>query len=271
MAARPRRYEVDNRTYVLWIDPCRPLQRWPQPSMRWLLWTWRARRRVVARADRGNATAAGSTEVAAGRLLARWDARQVWRNDQSLSPAARLASSTRHHARPDVGSAAPTPCASPGRGDRRGVRPAVGRSRRAARRRRRPSPRTLRRRRGDARGALHHAAVRRRRTRRQVLGPSRRPRRQRQRRAGDRRQRSVSETIDGTVVVDATLTGVDARVFVDELRRLTDAQRHTDAAGRRRAHRPATSRRRTDRDGDPLGLHRARCPAATRAVHRARR
>jgi hypothetical protein len=29
-------------------------------------------------------------EVAAGRLLARWDARQVWRNDQSLSPAARL-------------------------------------------------------------------------------------------------------------------------------------------------------------------------------------
>ena len=29
-------------------------------------------------------------DVAAGRLLARWDTRQVWRNDQSLSPKARL-------------------------------------------------------------------------------------------------------------------------------------------------------------------------------------
>ena len=38
----------------------------------------------------------------------------------------------------------------------------------------------------------------------------------------------MSETIDGTVIVDATLTGLDAQVFVDELRRLTDAQRHAD-------------------------------------------
>ena len=33
-------------------------------------------------------------EVAAGRVLARWDTRQVWRNDQSLSPAARLSRET---------------------------------------------------------------------------------------------------------------------------------------------------------------------------------
>lgn len=40
----------------------------------------------------------------------------------------------------------------------------------------------------------------------------------------------MSETIDDTVIVDATLTGLDAHVFVDELRRLTTAQRHADTA-----------------------------------------
>ena len=46
--------------------------------------------------------------------------------------------------------------------------------------------------------------------------------------AGEGSGASVSETIDGTVIVDATLTGLDAHVFVDELRRLTTAQRLAD-------------------------------------------
>jgi class 3 adenylate cyclase len=39
---------------------------------------------AAARADDGDPAAADRLEVAAGRLLAPWDDRQVWRNDQSL-------------------------------------------------------------------------------------------------------------------------------------------------------------------------------------------
>ena len=46
----------------------------------------------------------------------------------------------------------------------------------------------------------------------------------------ERSSASVSETLDGTVIVDATLVGADAGIFSDELRRLTTAQRHADTA-----------------------------------------
>jgi hypothetical protein len=92
---------------------------------------------------------------------------------------------------------------------------------------------------------------------------------------------SVSETIDETVVVDATLTGLDRHVFVDALRRLTDAQRLADAADgvvrtARQRRAAALVEMATRSASTPAGARRlARCSpsssATTRSATSARR
>ena len=174
-------------------------------------------------------------EVAAGRLLARWDARQVWRNDQSLSAAARLgrelmasprtARSRLRRAHALAQLPAVSAAIASGRASSDHVELLARAQRRAPERYAGDEGLLLEQcnklRFADAERVvsywLHHADP-------DGCEAS-------AARDAERSGASVSETIDGTVVVDATLTGVAARVFVDELRRLTDAQRHTDAAG----------------------------------------
>jgi hypothetical protein len=171
-------------------------------------------------------------DVSAGRLLARWDDRQVWRNDQSLSPAARLsrelnasmrtARSRLRHAHALVRVPAVTAAVGSGRASPDHVALLARAQRRAPDRYADDEAMLLEHcttlRFADAERVvsywLHHAD----------------PDGAAADAAGDaeRSGASVSETIDGTVIIDATLTGPDAHVFLDELRRLTTAQRHGD-------------------------------------------
>jgi len=176
----------------------------------------------------------GRLEVAAGRVLARWDARQVWRNDQSLSPAARLSrdlNTSPRSARSRLRGAhameqvpAVTAAVASGALSTDHVALLARAAGRAPQRYADDEAMLVEQcstlRFADAERVvtywLHHVDPDR--TQRDATAST------------ERSAASVSQTIDGTVIVDATLTGLDAHVFVDELRRLSDAQRHTDTA-----------------------------------------
>jgi hypothetical protein len=172
-------------------------------------------------------------EVAAGRVLSRWDTRGVWRNDQSLSAQARLsreANSSLRSCRARLRQARRL-------GDMPGVVDAVRRGALSAEhlellgRAQRISPDRYA---TDEAMLVEQCSTLRFKQAEQVAAYWRLhadPDGADAEAAADeeRATANVSETIDGAVVVNATLTGAGAETFVTELRRLTDEVRHADA------------------------------------------
>jgi Domain of unknown function (DUF222) len=210
-------------------------------------------------------------ELAAGRVLARWDTRGVWRNDQSLSAPARLSREVNNSLR----SGRARLRQARRLGDVPGVVEAVGRGQLSVEylellgRAQRVAPEDYA---SDEAMLVTQCAGLRFQQAEQVVAYWRLhvdPDGANADAAAnaDRATAHVSETLDGTIILNATLTGVDAETFHHELRRLTDEIRHADrAAGVVRTAAPAT-RRRARRDGHPLRLHPHRGATATAAIH----
>ena len=171
-------------------------------------------------------------EVAAGRVLARWDTRGVWRNDQSLSAPARLSrevNSSLRSCRARLRQARRL-------GDVPGVVEAVGRGELSVEhvellgRAQRVAPQDY----ASAEAMLvHQCSLLPFKQAEQVVAYWRLhvdPDGADADAVADEERAAahVSETIDGTVVLDATLTGVGAETFHNELRRLCDQIRHAD-------------------------------------------
>jgi hypothetical protein len=173
-------------------------------------------------------------EVAADRVLARWDSRGVWRNDQSLSAPARLSRETNSSMRG---------CRARLRRARRfGDVPAVvdavtrgelsvehvellGRAQRVAPERYATDEAMLVDQCSTLRFPQAAQVVAYWRLHVDPDGTDTEAARD-----VERATAQVSETFDGAVVVDATLTGVGAETFQHELCRLTDRIRHSDTA-----------------------------------------
>jgi Domain of unknown function (DUF222) len=173
-------------------------------------------------------------ELAAGRVLARWDTRGVWRNDQSLSAPARLSrevNSSLRSCRARLRQARRL-------GDVPGVVEAVGRGQLSVEylellgRAQRVAPEDYA---SDEAMLVTQCAGLRFQQAEQVVAYWRLhvdPDGVNADAAAnaDRATAHVSETLDGTIILNATLTGVDAETFHSELRRLTDEIRHVDRA-----------------------------------------
>ena len=172
-------------------------------------------------------------ELAAGRVLAGWDTRGVWRNDQSLSAPARLSreiNSSLRSCRARLRQARrlddiPAVVEAVGRGELSVEHlELLGRAQRVA-----PDGYA-----SDEEMLVGQCAQLRFKQAEQVVAYWRLhvdPDGANTDAATDAERASahVSETIDGTVMLDATLTGVGAATFHSELQRLTDQIRHTDA------------------------------------------
>jgi hypothetical protein len=211
-------------------------------------------------------------EISAGRVLARWDTRGVWGNDQSLSAPARLSrevNSSQRCCRARLRQArrltdVPAVVDAVGRGELSAEHvELLGRAQRVAPERYAADEAML----------VEHCTRLRFKQAAQVVaywrlhvdpdGASADSAAD-----GERATARVSETIDGAVIVDATLTGVGAETFhprTAPAQRPPPPHRHQH---RSRTYGGATARRGAGRDGHPLRLHRPRRPTTPPPAHR---